>query len=147
MPSFDLFAFLPQFCPFPSIDLGYFRHIAQKENIFRVPVRSCGRIVETASFQVAAVNDHEFVMEDGVTAVDPHGHALVREEGHSGIFAAVGFGVRHKLHGNAAPVRVPESFGYGLAGEGAGSARIDFSALLTAFSMIFRDSPLGEKPT
>ena len=65
-----------------------------------------------------AVNDHEFVVHDGVITIPSDRHFMVGKKGCRCVPAAIAFGVHHHAHGHSALVRCQQRFGYGLAGEG-----------------------------
>ena len=93
-------------------------HMPEHKHILRIPNDSGCAVIETAGLNMFAVNDHKFVVHDGIVAIPSDKDFMVGEKACRCVPAGIAFGVHHHDHGYSALVRCQQRFGYGFVGEG-----------------------------
>ena len=89
----------------------------EHQHILRIPRNGRRAVIETAGLNMLAVNDHKFVVHDGVIAIPSDRDLMVGEKVRCCVPAGIAFGVHHHAHGHSALVRRQQRFSYGFAGE------------------------------
>lgn len=93
-------------------------HVPEHQYILSIPRNGRRAVIETAGLNMLAVNDHKFVVHDGVIAILSDRDLIVGEKVRRCVPAGIAFGVHHYAHDHSALVRRQQRFSYGFAGEG-----------------------------